>query len=102
MVLRQFSPPLPTARTRQEEHVRPIVPLSLTGDRAGRLSAQVKTSVPSSGQLRVVNVRGVFSPEIVCRGRTPVPSLKDYYDRTWGRRWSPTRGDYLKVEDEVE
>ena len=50
----------------------------------------------------MVNVRGVFSPEIVCRGRTPVPSLKDYYDRTWGRRWSPTRGDYLKVEDEVE
>ena len=49
----------------------------------------------------LIILRGKINPEIVSRGRTPTRSLKDYYDRTWTRRWSPGRGDYLKVEDEV-
>ena len=36
------------------------------------------------------------------RGRTPArSSLSEHNGRTWSRRFSPNRGDYLKVEDEV-
>ena len=36
------------------------------------------------------------------RSRTPTRCpLKEHYGKTWTRKFSPTRGDFLKVEDEV-
>ena len=50
----------------------------------------------------ILSVLQVEATSREVRGRTPArSSLSEHCGRTWSRRFSPNRGDYLKVEDEV-
>ena len=52
--------------------------------------------------LFIISVLQVEASGREVRGRTPARSaLSEHCGRTWSRRFSPNRGDYLKVEDEV-
>ena len=59
------------------------------------------------GGLQFRISRGSLHVEVVyrdarSRSRTPTRCpLKEHYGKTWTRKFSPTRGDFLRVEDEV-
>ena len=57
--------------------------------------------------LQLCIARGGLHVEVVyrdARSRSHTPTtcpLKEHYGKTWTRKFSPTRGDFLRVEDEV-